>query len=396
MGFDTRTIIKSSAPTINDDIDKGINIGYKWVDNSSYPAQWYECVDANSGAAIWFPIATNQDNYVVINKTSDFPAPVTGVITLLDDYKYIISGNINIGTDRIVLGNNTSISGVNHDTDKLIYTGSGNMFTSSDANFKLCTIGIDCANGTVFNVSDTTVLKHYLIQEVVFNNINTLGTFDGGYKISFQECEFYTWDNGITIGAANPMMHFIFHNNFIMHTRNSGTGGTTFITFTDTSILDNFKLIASHFHSKNIGDIAIHQNGALITQYSSIIANDFEYYTGSPISGFTVNDFDWVVKANGGLHDSQEFGGIKKTFSLTEQTNFPLTNTYYVPAGITILETGSARFSQSANYTIQYDGKEDFDGIAIQSGSALGTAAGKIYEVTTLVNDSIYFTCCRS
>jgi len=53
MGFDTRTIVKSVTPTVDNDITIGVEIGYIWINNSINPNEVYICTDNTQGAAVW-------------------------------------------------------------------------------------------------------------------------------------------------------------------------------------------------------------------------------------------------------------------------------------------------------------------------------------------------------
>jgi len=237
----------------------------------------------------------------VVRNARQFPDAVAGVITLLDDYEYTIDGLVDIGTDRIVVGSKTQISGSDPLHDILKYTGTGKMITSSDNDFILKQICIDASAGDVFDVTDTTGTKEYIIQDVNFQNISSLGEIDGGYRASFTDCKFSKWNDGLEIGATNQLVHFFIHHSFIVHSRYSGTGATTFISFQNNVDNPVFKFTTNHLHSKNTADVAINVAGTYTTEFPSLVANDFDDYTGSPISGFDVDDPEWLVKANLGL-----------------------------------------------------------------------------------------------
>ena len=73
------------------------------------------------GDTLWLKNITNNDsiqvsskqvgNYVIVKALSDFPAAVSNVITLADNATYQISGTIDLGSNRIVMGTRNSIIG---------------------------------------------------------------------------------------------------------------------------------------------------------------------------------------------------------------------------------------------------------------------------------------------
>lgn len=53
----------------------------------------------------------NATNEVLIKSVDDFPTPIAGIITLEDDTAYLIDGDVDLGTNRIVCGDNNAIHG---------------------------------------------------------------------------------------------------------------------------------------------------------------------------------------------------------------------------------------------------------------------------------------------
>ena len=60
-------------------------------------------------------------NLKLIKSLSDFPAPVLGVIDLVDNVDYEINGTVVIGTNQIRRGVSNKIFGLDKSSDKLVY-----------------------------------------------------------------------------------------------------------------------------------------------------------------------------------------------------------------------------------------------------------------------------------
>ena len=70
---------------------------------------------------------------VLVNTLDDLPTPSGGVYTLLDNFTYLISDDLNIGNDRFVLGQRTVVTGNESLNITLSYTGTGDMFTMTNS-----------------------------------------------------------------------------------------------------------------------------------------------------------------------------------------------------------------------------------------------------------------------
>ena len=123
----------------------------------------------------------NENNFFVINELSDFPSASGGKITLLSNTKYLITGSINIGTNYLELGNNTIIEGESAFISQIIYTGTGGAIRSTDNTISINSItGVASnASGKMFDVSDSTGTKNFILQQTIIANTTEIGSVDG-------------------------------------------------------------------------------------------------------------------------------------------------------------------------------------------------------------------------
>jgi hypothetical protein len=68
-------------------------------------------------------------NVVNVYTSSDLPA------VLLTDTTYIIHGEVTTANNILVANQNTAIVGLNRDSDRLVYTGTGTFINVLDADF---------------------------------------------------------------------------------------------------------------------------------------------------------------------------------------------------------------------------------------------------------------------
>lgn len=121
------------------------------------------------------PVSTKT---IQVNSTADLPAAVAGVRTLLADTEYLLTNDINLGTDRLVLASTTVISGTESILITLTYTGTGDMLTMSDTSNRIANLTINCPNGRIFNWSCTSrqILR---CNDVTISEVDQIGLFNG-------------------------------------------------------------------------------------------------------------------------------------------------------------------------------------------------------------------------
>ena len=153
---------------------------------------------------------------IIINSLDDFPTPVAGVITLESNKNYVIGGNINIGTNRIVFSEKNSINGKNPEFDKIIYTGTDTMFTVLNNDFILNRIGIECSQGTFVNATNINYSINPAVDSfqgrnkrfaIIFCNLiggaigggSILGECEGFATINFNGNLITSWDDGFKV-----------------------------------------------------------------------------------------------------------------------------------------------------------------------------------------------------
>jgi len=92
-----------------------------------------------------------------VRSLSDFPTPVSSVITLEDNTLYLISGTVDLGTNRIVCGIKNTLRGSDKQNDILISSTTGAMITLDSSGTDkgalfLSTGAFRCPSGTIFNI----------------------------------------------------------------------------------------------------------------------------------------------------------------------------------------------------------------------------------------------------
>lgn len=264
----------------------GIDPPYGFMNKASYDS----LIEANK----------HGKTYEVINKLSDFPAPVAGVITLQDSTSYYIKGVVNIGTNKIQTGKGNIITSPDRFNNVLISTTTGNMFelgatTSPFTGFICYKIGLQCPNGTMFNTLNTGITLDF----VFISNTKNIGVFNSVvnpasiavFKSNFQTVT----GTGFTLtGTAGPGGQIRFYDNIITNCAgtflNLGTSLSKFI-----HLSRNLVTVTSPntFLSGTAG-------GANVS-IAGFLGNNLFTGTGTYISTITNADVKWSFTDNTGI-----------------------------------------------------------------------------------------------
>ncbi|MBA3682118.1 MAG: hypothetical protein H0W73_13315 [Bacteroidetes bacterium] len=177
---------------------------------------------------------TAKNNYVLVKSASDFPQPVSGVITLSTNTLYEVNGTI-ILTSKIKL-NGATISGQNRSNDILLYTPStGELFTGIlGGHISNITAIASNPGAKVFNIDAGNNAASSLIVEFVYifnsDNVGLVKGFAG--FVVFSNVAYSNNTNGITfenVGDYVELNNFWIADNKNIFTKLVGTFSTILI-----------------------------------------------------------------------------------------------------------------------------------------------------------------------
>lgn len=236
---------------------------------------------------------------VVVSALSDLPTAVGGVITLEEDTEYALVNDVNVGTNRIVMQELTTITGQGAGITTLTYTGTDAMFTWVDADVTVRNCSVSCANGSLFDGSGPATNRYAFFSNVGFGPCRDLGTVDGIYYMGVSYCSFagITTD-GITLSGDFTRVDFSHSQLFI-------SGGTLFKL--GSSTMDSFNASDCLF-SPTAGGIGLisgvsssaNINADGIGQFIDNLITDYDM----TISNISLSDFRWVFRNNNRIRDT--------------------------------------------------------------------------------------------
>lgn len=139
-------------------------------------------------------------NTVYVESSSDFPTPSAGVITLAANTVYHVTGQVDIGSDRIVMSNLSVLRGYNQDYDEVVSSTTGVLITQTDVNARIIQIKLTCASGTLLDVDGTgTESSDWLRVQAV---CDTIGDFDNMSNVDIFRSSFDATTAGMTLTGA--------------------------------------------------------------------------------------------------------------------------------------------------------------------------------------------------
>lgn len=226
-----------------------------------------------------------RNNYVLVKSVADLPAASGGVITLSAGTLYEINGTVTL-SDKINL-NGCAIQGDDASNDKLVYTGSGELFTGSGVG-NISFLTLSAASGKIFNVNAGNVNKNFLMQNCYVLGCNTVGTIQGvGGTVFMTNVAYFYNTNGITFqNDYNVVL-----NNTLWDVTNYNVYEKFVGSFNVIQILGGDRLVAS----------ANTATAVSITGITSLVAGSIKVVmfvgNGAYVSGTFSNA--WEVEASG-------------------------------------------------------------------------------------------------
>lgn len=234
---------------------------------------------------------------VVVNSLSDFPAPVGNVITLTAETEYLLTNDINAGPNRFVMAENTVVRGADSSVITLTYTGVGDMFTAVDVTFKIDSITLHCADGRVFNATDSTntkFIRFFLSTVITCDEVGLLSGYAGILinTVGFSDVK----TSGITLGGNAGVFYIL--NCFIIVTDGSFVDLSAFTVSTMTVSNSVFILVAGT-------SFGITGTGSTNIVSIATMVNCRANGAGSLLNGIATEDDKWQFALNDDVRDTR-------------------------------------------------------------------------------------------
>lgn len=308
-------------------------------------------------------------NEVLVDEKSNLPSPSGGDITLAADTIYTQTSSFSLGTDRIIMSDNTVYVALDSAIATLTYTGTGTMFTSTGNSNKIARITLACPNGTLFNI-DGQGTGVFQLFDMTVAAVDTIGTWTAlSSQITNVAFVSVTTDGLLFAGA-----HGIFLGAGDLFTITAGTlldlGTATFDSFTFTSSFPTVGAAATML-SGATGSANINAGGFATLQDILMVG------AGTALSGISADDTQWQFIINSTISDTMPHSLI--SFN-TPTTTTAAQNTPTLIVG-TWTDEDKSQFTNTVAGRITYNGVKDIT-VAISIATSIEAASGSNKDIT--------------
>jgi hypothetical protein len=289
-------------------------------------------------------VANSIPNVVWVSQKSDFPAPVSGVITLQAGYTYIITDSVDLTGDRLVCGGVVNLFGTSSETSFLTSTGLG--------------VGVPLVT------SIYTVVFRYM----TFHDVDTCYSIDGNTNLVALDWIGVNWANVTNVGEINTCDNFILETCAFLGANGmtfTGTVGTIGIT---NSLFRGIDSVAIPIIEVQAGCTITRRFRILFSSVISLTSNTGIAFSTSaivPVEGYilqTVNfsgngTFQTGVTAQDNKSLFEGCRGIENSGSVAQYymnnnetaTTISASNTFVKGAGTTTAGSVNQRFTLTDN-----------------------------------------------
>jgi hypothetical protein len=284
-----------------------------------------------------------------IEVKSDFPAPIAGVITLLDNLTYYVLATIDLTGDRIVCGQNTTILGGSSENCKLCSFGLAPSTPLVSSQWSLPMRNISLTHGTAISLDATGNANQALDWAGVnFLNCPIVGLVKNYSNFIATDCGFLNAGNMTFDGTIGTV-------GFITCIFDNTATGTSLIIPATAIITRRFRVVYSSFISL-VGETALNvSTSASIPVEGYILAAANFAGGGTYTSGVLYNDNKALFQNCRGVTNSISIGQAYMVNNVVA-TTIAVAGTFYKIIGTTSPSVLNQRFSHSAN-RLTFDGQ---------------------------------------
>lgn len=281
-------------------------------------------------------------NLIFVNTKSDFPTPVSGVITLEDNVTYFITTTIDLTGDRLVGGQNTTLIGGSSENCFLISTGLSASTALLSSAWSVPMRNLSITHGTALNL-DATGNANQAIDwfGVNFTNCAIVGLVKSYTNFIMSDCALlssanFTFDGTIgTVGFQQCLF--------------SGIAGQTTLNFPSTlTITRRIRAIYSSFVAFG-GATAINVDTSAIIPIEGYILDTINFSGGATyVAGVQHTDNKALFQNCKGINNSSEIGQMYFSDNATQNT-IATEAVFEKIEGTTTASDVNEKFSHSSN-----------------------------------------------
>ena len=291
--------------------------------------------------------SVSRNNFVLVKSAADFPAPESGIITLVAGTEYEINGTITL-TSKIDL-NGCSIIGTDEVNDKLVYTpASGELFTGTNGgSINRLTLYAPNAGSMLFNIDAGNAYKNLVFQNCYVLGCDNIGLIKGfGGSVFINTVAYLANKNGMTFQNIN--------NVFTISALWDSTNHNTYEKYVGTfSVI--LKLGGAAYMKAANSAVALDVSGITSISGGATLKTTLLIGDGTYVNGSFSNK--WEVETYGLTTEKDDVASGNIYVSTPVATTFTAANTPTKMLGTTT-SANLFRVSNSANNKMAYTGSK--------------------------------------
>ena len=253
--------------------------------------------------------------FIFITQESDFPVQDATTITLESNKVYIPTSDFSTAK-RFTCEDGSAFTSLNAFGPTVTYTGSGVMFTGSDASFSISQCTLTCATASeIFDFSETgSSSKLVVMDTVTATSAVKWGTFDKMLAVQVVNCNCQSIEDGITITGNQTILLDL--DKFALASTSATFIGLDLGTAIITTIeLSNVINIAP---AGGIGISGAASSANVATNFLALVSTSAFSGGMAALSGITNEDVRWRFALNTPIADTIEDALLSFNGSSTE------------------------------------------------------------------------------
>ena len=300
---------------------------------------------------------------VAVAEKGDLPTPVAGVITLATSTTYIITADVDLGSDTILYSDGSNLLGFNREVNILRTNSAIALITSTGQHFQIAGLHLTNPSGPLFDIDGgvlTVPTFGAVFDTILIDNCVTVGTITDCISVVMDR----TASLG-TISATNGIKFTgTFDELFVRHCYFKTWTGNLFDLATDSPVFDIISFLGVRFFGSSllvaINGLAASAN---VNDFGVVLGSAFDNMT-NPITGILKSDDKWAFQASAGLANSSIIGFVSMTGNSTETV---ITTTsggvgpsdYVKMLGTTTPSSSNERFDTPSSNRLDFTGIRD-------------------------------------
>lgn len=235
----------------------------------------------------WSIVESNdnyRNNYVLVTSMSDLPSPSGGVITLATGTMYEINGSIAISSPIEL--NGCVLEGRDISSDRLIFTGSGALFTGTKGGVVKNLTLVGGAGKNLYSLNDATKSLSLIVRDCYVSSFSSVGNVSG-YSVVLMNLINYL-DNGGGVTYSDNSKLFL---------EDQGWFSTNTGTFTKLIGAFDVIYISGGVSQSTAGTTTLDVNG--ITSISQSAELNSFAFTGSGTRTSGTFSKEWEIESTG-------------------------------------------------------------------------------------------------